>query len=354
MFIPHFHIYVVSLVLPICKGGVILVYPLQCEPIYQVRVWGGTWFARHWGRILPDNQSYGESWELSCRKDAMSRVMNGKWSGHTLHELFTQYPVELLGKRCTESWITTFPLLIKFLDATDKLSIQVHPDDRWALQKKTGESGKNEMWYVLDAEPSAKLLVGLVDGVTRTSLTNALVNGEILSLIHEFPVRKGDAIYIPAGTVHAILGGIRLAEIQQNSDTTYRLYDWDRFGLDGVPRPVHLDDALDVIDYNRGPITPTRGLTVNRSGWKYRLLVACPHFVVKEMRVTHLESQVNSDRFEIWMMLSGRGHLSAISGGFRFSEGETWLIPADLGHYTLKGNLRFLKIYIPDREIEII
>jgi mannose-6-phosphate isomerase len=303
---------------------------------------------------MPDDYLYGESWELSCREGAMSRVMNGELVGNRFHELFAQYPVELLGKRSSESWLNAFPLLIKYLDASDSLSIQVHPDDAWALQKRTGESGKSEMWYVLDAEPNAKLMVGLEHGVNRVSLVNALATGQIRSQIHEVPIRQGDAVYIPAGTVHAILGGVRLAEIQQNSDTTYRLYDWNRIGLDGTPRPLHVNDALDVIDYTRGPITPTRGLLMDGSGWQCRLLVACSHFAVEEMRVEYLESRINPERFEIWMILKGRGRLSAASGGFDFREGETWMIPAALGDYTLKGNLHFLKTYIPDLEIEII
>lgn len=331
-----------------------MVYPLRCEPIYQSRVWGGRWLAQHWGRNLPDDQPYGESWELSCRADGMSRVMNGPDAGRTLHELFAENPDEYLGTRCPDSWLKAFPLLIKYLDANDKLSIQVHPDDRWALRKQTEESGKSEMWYVLDAKPRAKLLVGLVKGVTRDHLSRVLASGQGLAPFHLLPVRKGDAVYIPAGTVHAILGGVRLAEIQQNSDTTYRLYDWDRVGLDGKPRALHVNDALEVIDYALEPITPKRGLLMEGSVWRCRLLVACPYFAVEEMQVKELESRMNSDRFEVWMILKGQGRLSSRRGAFFFQEGETWFIPAALGHYSLKGSLQFLKTYVPDLEGEIL
>lgn len=331
-----------------------MIYPLRCEPIYKARVWGGRWFARHWGRILPDRWPYGESWELSYRPDAMSRISNGEWAGQELVEPVVRFPKEFLGNRFANQWLKAFPLLIKLLDVRDRLSIQVHPDENWVMRKRMEGPGKSEMWYVLDAEPRARLMVGFINGVTRANIVKALSTGQLPDLIHNFSVQKGDSVYIPAGTVHAIQGGVRLIEIQQNSDITYRLYDWERMDLNGAPRTLHVDDALDIINYTHGPISPSRGLVIEGSGWQCCLLVACPHFAVEEMRVRHLESWINPERFEIWVIFKGSGRLSAVSGAQDFQEGETWFIPAALGHYSLKGDLHFLKTYIPDLEGEIM
>ena len=328
--------------------------PFRCEPIYQKRVWGGRWFAEGLQRELPDAEPYGESWELSCREDAMSQVTAGRWAGKTLYELINQFHDELLGSRVRCENVRAFPLLIKFLDACDHLSIQVHPDDHNARQKMPGESGKTEMWYVLDAEPGASLILGLKDGVTPHELRNALETGEVRQYFHVSPVSAGDAIFIPAGTVHAILKGIRLAEIQQNSDTTYRIYDWGRLGLDGKPRELHIEDSLRVIDFERGCIKPSPGVLIKEQGYQRRILSACPYFAVEEMEIEFLEDGISPERFEAWMVISGTGTLRVGTDQYQLRAGETWILPAGLDNFELAGPLKLLKTYIPDLQNEII
>lgn len=330
-----------------------MIYPFRCEPIYQKRVWGGRWFAESLGRRLPDGEPYGESWELSCRTEAMSRVRDGEWAGQTLLEVINRYPVELAGRRIKCESIESFPLLIKFLDATDHLSVQVHPTDDY-VAPRPGQRGKTEMWYVLDAEPEARLVLGLKDGVDAHDFAEGLRNGSILAYLNDIPVKPGDAFYIPAGTVHAILKGIRLAEIQQNSDITYRIYDWGRPGLDGRPRELHLEDGLRAIDFQRGGIAPAVGVIVQEHGWRRQILVACPHFAVELLEVEMLQGQIPSDRFEVWMVLSGTGTLTAGTTEYQMNPGETWIMPAGMRDFELAGQIKFLKTYVPDVQNEII
>lgn len=215
------------------------------QPIYQQRVWGGRKLETIYSRQLPDSTTpYGESWEISDRPEAQSVVTTGALAGKSLHQLWTDQRGEIFGDYTSDS----FPLLIKILDAQTDLSIQVHPPQHLAVELN-GEP-KTEMWYIAHAEPDAKIYVGLKNGTTREAFETALNNGDPDKLVHAIKPKTGDSIHIPSGRLHAIGAGLVIYEFQQNSDTTYRVFDWNRVGLDGTPRDLHIDESMQCIDFD--------------------------------------------------------------------------------------------------------
>ncbi len=219
------------------------IYPLTFDPVFRDYIWGGRNLETLFGRRLPPG-IVAESWEISGHPSSPTRVNAGPLAGLTLPQVQERLGERLVGVR--SGWATSrgrFPLLVKLLDANRPLSVQVHPPDDYALEHE-GDLGKTEMWYVLHARPGAELIYGLAHETTPTEFRAALEAGELESLLHRLPVRVGDVIFIPTGMLHALLEGIVVAEIQQNSDTTYRVYDWGRVGADGKPRPLHVDKAL--------------------------------------------------------------------------------------------------------------
>lgn len=219
---------------------------LSFEPIYQERVWGGRGLESKLERTLPSEQPIGESWELVDRPEAQSVVTAGSYSGLSLRELLEKHGPAVMG----ESWDSQrpFPVLVKWLDCQQRLSLQVHPPTSVA-EELNGEP-KTENWYIADAEPSAALIVGLKKGTTREQFEQALKDGTLKSCCHQFPVQAGESIFVESGRMHAIDAGNLILEIQQNSDTTYRVYDWGRLGLDGKPRQLHIEESLACIDFN--------------------------------------------------------------------------------------------------------
>lgn len=217
--------------------------PLVFSPIYQQRVWGGRQLESRYGRALPDEAPYGESWEISDREEAQSTVIRGKYQDRTLNDLWENERKTLFGDFHSER----FPLLIKILDAQSDLSIQVHPPT--AIATSLGGEPKTEIWYIAHAEPSAKIYVGLKKETTRRAFENALQNGDPSKLVHTIYPKTGESIHIPSGRLHAIGAGLVIYEIQQNSDTTFRVFDWNRKGLDGKPRQLHIEESLQCIDF---------------------------------------------------------------------------------------------------------
>ena len=331
-----------------------MVYPLKCKPIYKEKIWGGSWFEKEFGRELPANETIGESWELACRTNEMSRVNNGEQTNKRLLKVINEAPGGYLGRRVLKQGYNPFPLLIKFLDANDRLSVQVHPDNEYASKNSSGELGKTEMWYVLDADPDAKLIMGVKEGVTPEEFERSIEEGNLGQNLNQVPIKAGDAFYIPAGTVHAILEGVRIAEIQQNSDTTYRVYDWNRMGLDGKPRQLHIDEAMEVIDFGKTNISPIDGIKINHDGWEQHILTACPYFAVEVLEINSFADKINPERFEVWMILEGEGILSTEKSQYSLEKGQTWFIPAQLGNIEVSGQLKVLKSYIPDIQKEIV
>ena len=224
-----------------------MLYPLVFQPIFKERVWGGRELERLFAKPLPAGKSVGESWEISDRPGDESVVANGPLAGKNLRWLMQTYPREILGSAPPNAG-GRFPILCKILDARDKLSLQVHPPPAQALELH-GEP-KTEMWFIADAAPGAELYVGLKQGVTREEFERRIADGSVAECFHRAPVRAGDAMFLPSGRVHAIGAGLVIFEIQQNSDTTYRVFDWNRVGLDGKPRALHVEQSLASINFN--------------------------------------------------------------------------------------------------------
>ena len=323
-------------------------YPLRFKPVFKDYIWGGR-SLEDLGKILPREGRVAESWEISAHPHGMSVISNGMLAGISLADAGRKLGGRLLGNQVPESYQRRFPLLVKLIDANDRLSVQVHPDDAYARRFENGESGKNEMWYVVFAKPGARLIAGLAPGVTRDTFAASIADGTCLEMLHEIPVQAGDAINIPAGLVHAIGEGLLICEIQQNADTTYRVYDYDRRDSNGQTRPLHIEKALDVIDFCRsGPVPLLRGLVIETTGLTRRALVLNRHFYVEELQVSG-RAVLNSDgsRFRTVTVIAGKGGIAYRSeAGHQLSEplfaGDSLLVPASLGPWELTGNLRLL------------
>lgn len=223
-----------------------MLYPFVFTPIFKERVWGGRKLAEIFGKQIPESAPIGESWEISDRPGDVSVISNGPLAGRDLRWLLETHGQEIFGKPMLPQ--TRFPLLIKILDARDKLSLQVHPPAHCAAA--LGGEPKTEMWHIVDADPGAELFVGLRKGATRSEFERKISSGEVADCFHRIPVTSGDTMFLPSGRVHAIGAGLVIFEIQQNSDTTYRVFDWNRRGLDGKPREVHVRESLASIDFN--------------------------------------------------------------------------------------------------------
>ncbi len=276
------------------------------------RVWGGRLLEDHFGKDLPPATSIGESWEIVDRPEAQSLVHRGAFRGKTLHELWTDHRELLFGRRAPE--VERFPLLVKILDCQEKLSVQVHPP-RHSADELGGEP-KTEMWYVVATGSNADLYVGLKNGVNREEFESAVQEGTVAEKIHRIETHPGDVMYLPSGRLHAIGGGNLIFEIQQNSDTTYRVFDWNRVGLDGKPRELHVEESLKSIDFN--DFEPS---LVRRSG---ELLVESEFFRVEEWSVPRPRPAVTTGSFVIVAVVEGR----LACGSLEFGPGSFFLVPA--------------------------
>jgi mannose-6-phosphate isomerase len=291
------------------------VEPIVFDPLYQQRVWGGRELERRYRRVLPDGAPYGESWEIVDREGEQSVVRGGRWAGKTLHELWTRHRDEVFGPGLPGS--DRFPLLIKVLDAREDLSLQVHPP-----ADRSGELGgepKTEMWYIAAAEPGAKLHVGLKRGVTREDFERAVRDGSVARCVHAIEPRAGESIFIPSGRVHAIGAGLLIHEIQQNSDTTYRVFDWNRLGLDGKPRELHVEESLASIDFS--------DFEPGMADAEGAVIAACEHFRVEKLVLVEgdLFGLEEPGRFAIFSVAEGRVQSS---DGRVFDKGDCFLLPA--------------------------
>jgi mannose-6-phosphate isomerase len=285
------------------------------RPLYMQRVWGGRELERVYGRILPDSlQPYGESWEIVDREDEQSFVDHGPLAGTSLHELWTQHRSEIFGEGLHPH--PRFPILIKILDARDDLSIQVHPPAHLASQLN-GEP-KTEMWFVADCEPGAKLYVGLKNGVSRDDFEKAIVHGTVANCVHSLHPQPGDSIFIASGRLHAIGAGFLIYEIQQNSDTTYRVFDWNRMGLDGKPRELHVAESLASIDFM--DFEPSMDTRVGDN------LASCEFFKtdLKVLNTGQTISNPQEHRFSILSVVEGS---LQSAGGRIFEKGRFLLMP---------------------------
>ncbi|HLV10733.1 MAG TPA: type I phosphomannose isomerase catalytic subunit [Halanaerobiales bacterium] len=321
-------------------------YPLKFKPIYKEKIWGDKRLARIFHRKLP-GQKIGESWEIAAHSAGLSIVSNGPLKGESLSELTRKYPEQLLGSFGNLSSVNTFfPLLVKFLDVEQPLSVQVHPDDNYKKMAE-GESGKTEVWYIIDAEKGAGLIYGLKPETEKEELRTAISEGRIADYLNKIKVKKGEVYFLPAGTVHAIMGGVLIAEIQQNSDTTYRLYDWDRRDKKGQKRPLHIKKALDVINYQQAnPVSDP--LFIKGSDYRKKYLVCCPYFVLELIELDGKYSiSPAGERFYILINLRGEGELIYRSMKIKIGPGQIFLLPAGLAEVKINGRLEFLTAYLP-------
>lgn len=289
---------------------------IRLRPLYMERVWGGRMLESHYGRSLPDpDVPYGESWEVVDRPGEQSVVQGGPFSGLNLHELWTSHRAEIFGGNAPDS--ERFPVLIKILDAREKLSLQVHPP----AGSPAGGEPKSEMWVVAEATPDAEIYVGVKPGVTRGSFEESLRNGTAAGDVPCLPAKAGDFIFIPSGRLHAIGGGLLIFEIQQNSDTTYRVFDWNRVGLDGKPRALHIEQSLECIDFD--DTAPKMGDSGDN------ILASCEYFIVRRREARPAETLTlgENGNFIIPGVVSGR--LETATGPLR--AGDWALIPANLG-----------------------
>jgi mannose-6-phosphate isomerase len=297
--------------------------PLVFEPYFRPQIWGDRRLARSLGKQLPEGL-FGEAWEISAHPHHVSRVAEGPLRGRTLADLWRESGREILGR---DPQGDKFPLLIKFLDCHEQLSVQVHPDDAAAAELLGNELGKTESWLVLDAEPTGRIYAGLAPGVTREALEEHLDRGTVDQCLHSFAPRPGDCVHLPAGTVHAVGGGVLIAEVQQSSDATFRLFDWNRVGPDGQPRPLHRAEALRSIDWSAGPVGPVtpRPLANLPPSVRGESLVDCPYFRMHRYRVEGRWSIPCVGEMSIWIVLDGQVELESYR---TFRRGETLLIPA--------------------------
>lgn len=332
-----------------------MLYPLKFKPVYKDYIWGGRNLEKL-GKQLPEG-IVAESWEISCHPDGPSVIANGRFEGVTLSDLIREFGRKIIGSRLPESHVQKFPLLVKLIDANAKLSVQVHPEDDYARVHENGELGKNEMWYIISAEPGAKLVYDVRPGVSKESFARAVKENAIGSCLKEVEVFPGDTLNIPAGLVHAIGEGIVLAEVQQNSNTTYRVYDYDRVDSQGNKRPLHIDKALEVIDFNTGTRKEkAEGLKVSIDDCSSKEYKVANRYFSVELYTVNSEVQETADggKFHLYVFTEGEGEIRWSSGTMKISGGESILIPASLGHYSLSGSFKALKSYVPDIEADVM
>ncbi|MBQ8614494.1 MAG: class I mannose-6-phosphate isomerase [Ruminiclostridium sp.] len=294
-------------------------------------LWGGTRLREEYGK-KSDKDKIAESWELSCHKDGQSVISNGEFAGKTLSEYIEAEGKGVLGKNCER--FEYFPILIKLIDAKDNLSVQVHPDNEYAMRVE-GEYGKTEMWYIVDCEEGAELLYGFKQEISREEFAKRIADNTLLEVTNNVPVHKGDVFFIDAGTLHAIGKGILIAEIQQNSNTTYRIYDYGRVGADGKPRELHVEKACEVTKLTP-PVRPTKpmGDTISKEGYNETLLATSEYFNVNRLDITDkAELEVTDKSFVSLLCLDGKFTV----GDITLEKGESCFIPAGYGKTVISG-----------------
>ncbi|MCR6515124.1 MAG: type I phosphomannose isomerase catalytic subunit [Clostridium sp.] len=310
-------------------------YPIKFENLYYERIWGGRGLEKF--RDNMPSGVIGESWDIACHRNGTGIIENGELKGMSFSELIKKYGNEVVGDKMDKE---TFPLLIKLITADDKLSVQVHPDDEYA-KKIENDLGKTEAWYVVDAEPNASLIVG-TKNCDKETFKKAIELSDLDPYLNKIPVKKGDMFYVKSGLVHAICEGVTIAEIQQSSDTTYRVYDYNR------GREIHVEKALDVIDFSlKGE--NIKGVTIHKEGFDKTILCLSEFFTIQkyEVKETVTESS-DKDRFYLFTCVDGEGKIEANGTTLDIKFGDSFLIPAYLGEYTLKGEFTLLKSYVPD------
>jgi len=312
-------------------------YPLFFEPVLKHYLWGGR-NLEMFGRELPKNKPVSESWEIAGHEDGMTIVKNGIHAGKSLDQLLDILGTELVGHN--NQWALDrgkFPLLIKLLDAERRLSVQVHPDDDYALTNEGNELGKAEMWVVLWAKPEAEIIYGFSERITPEAFRHALESGSIENYLQHLPVKAGDHICVPPGTLHAILEGVLIAEIQQNSNTTYRVFDWNRTERNGQPRALHIEKALEVVNYEQVDEILTKPKILQKSDRVVQeRLCENPYFTTERITLHREEAffgDCDGTSLEIWGVISGQASIKGVNVG----SVQFFLLPAGMGNFSIKA-----------------
>lgn len=325
-------------------------YPLQFQPLFRSYIWGGRGLRDYLGKPIADEGIWAESWEIVDHGPDQSIITNGPLAGKTLGALIDADPISVLGPNLVQVQKTApmpqprhyFPLLLKYLDCNSVLSVQVHPDDNYGLKMPKPDLGKTEAWYVVHAEPEAIIYAGLQAGVTRERLAEAIAAGKTADCLHQIKAHTGDCIFIPAGTVHALGSGLIVAEIQQSSDTTFRLFDWNRVDAEGKSRPLHIQQALDVIDFQRGPVSPQTSKLrptqldsqlhsqsfAQQAQPQWDSLVECSKFTIDRLRGEGRFGFEPDERFTLVTLPQGSGRMSWNDGAIELTRGDSVLLPA--------------------------
>jgi len=325
-----------------------LTEPLRFERRLLEKVWGGRALERCLGFALSPDVPVGETWEVVDRGEASSVVAEGEHAGRTLHELMRDHGPDLLGAAPSGTG-GRFPLLVKYIDASRDLSVQVHPDDETARRLGGGAEGKTEAWYVVDVAEGGRLYAGLRPEVTLEEFTKIAAGPEVEGALLEWSVRPGDCLLVPGGTVHAIGAGVTILEVQQNSDTTYRLYDWGRLGLDGKPRDTHVDRALPCIRFGAEPRPPAAPRWEETSSTlRTAPLARSEYFEMTGLALSGATCFDTTGRYRILAVVGGGGELvvSASDRRHRLDRGDVWLVPAACGEYRLEPETHELKLVL--------
>ena len=319
--------------------------PMKMKPVFKEYIWGGTGFKDKFN-METGTETASEAWEVSTNKNGMSVIANGEFEGKTIDDAIAVLKNELVGDYVYEKYGGKFPLLIKLLDCADKLSVQVHPDDEYAKKNENGGYGKTEMWYILDAKPGAKLIYGFSSDITKEEFKNALDNGNIEKILNYVDVEAGDVFFIKAGTLHALLDGLMVAEIQQNSDTTYRVFDYNRTDKNGKQRELHIEKSLDVTNLKSSAGNEKIKADAVKAGkGNYETaLVKSSFFNTNKYSIKEKIGFVSSkNSFDVVIITKGSARMFYDGGSISVKAGESVLIPAYLGKYTVEGSCEFLK-----------
>lgn len=311
--------------------------PLKLKPAVRSYIWGGTKLKEFWGKES-DTETIAECWELSMYTDSNSIVDDPAFYDYTLEQLQHNYP-EFFGDKVNDH--SKFPILVKLIDASADLSIQVHPDDAYAMAREGGQLGKNEVWYIADAEEGAAIYYGFNRDLTKEEAIDAIVNGTITECLNRCPVKKGDYFFVPAGTVHALQKGVTVIEVQQSSDITYRVYDYGRKDKAGNARKLHIREALDVMNLKKSELPEIALPKVLENGSSIRILTKNAYFTTKEVKISNGEYLIyNEESFVTFTVADGEGEFE---GGEKIQKGETWFIPA---YYMAKIKAQNLTIVV--------
>lgn len=327
------------------------VYPVIFDPIYKPKIWGGQRLFTYWERTPTISEPVGESWEMADLESDQSRVVNGLMRGKSITELMAAWGADLMGR--AELFEGRFPLLIKFLDAAESLSVQVHPSEAMARRLGGNVRVKHEAWYILAADPGSFIYHGLEPGVDANTFRDAMLTGRVDGILRKINVRPGDCYYLPSGTVHALGAGVLVAEVQTPSDITYRTYDWGRIDAStGQPRALHLDQAIECIDFGTPSPSPMQKRSHMAVGaMTVTQLVNCPSFIIERVRMNEgARRDMPYTEPVVWIVLEGRGQLNWQGGGpLEFHKGNVLLLPAGLqgGSLSISESAQWLEVSVP-------